>query len=124
MTHNPKLVDAFFRSYSIPIPMKEWKFHPTRKWRFDYAWDLTAFDTRNIIEVPKGVNVRVFTNLALEVEGAVWIQGRHTRGSGFVKDMEKYNEAAVLGWRIIRVQPKDLLTEQTALLIKSCICLG
>lgn len=65
---------------------KEFTFHPSRKWRFDYAW-------------PK-------RKVAVEVEGAVWVQGRHTRGSGYVKDMEKYNEAAILGWRLIRVTPE------------------
>ena len=48
--------------------------------------------------------------LALEIEGAVWIQGRHTRGSGFVKDMEKYNEACFYNWRLLRFTPNDVKT--------------
>jgi len=68
-------------------PVAEYKFHPTRKWRFDWAF--------------------VDEKIAVEQEGAIWVQGRHTRGSGFVKDMEKYNEAARLGWRIFRFQPGD-----------------
>lgn len=36
--------------------------------------------------------------------------GRHTRGSGFVKDMEKYNAAGLLGWRVFRFTPKQLKT--------------
>lgn len=70
----------------LPVPVAEHKFHPTRKWRFDYAW-------------PDRL-------VALEVEGGVWAQGRHTRGSGFVKDMEKYNAAAALGWRVLRALPR------------------
>lgn len=79
-------------------PISEFKFSPDRKWRFDYAW-------------PE-------FKLALEVEGGVWSQGRHTRGSGFVADMSKYNEATCLGWRILRVQPKDLNTALTAEMIQ------
>ena len=63
-------------------PVREFKFHPTRKWRFDFA-----FPDRMI---------------AVECEGGVWTQGRHTRGSGYIADLEKYNEAQRLGWSIFR----------------------
>jgi hypothetical protein len=46
--------------------------------------------------------------LFLEVEGGIWSNGRHTRGSGYVRDLEKYNTAAAMGWRLIRCQPRDL----------------
>lgn len=75
------------------MPLTEHKFHDTRRWRFDYAW-------------PEH-------QVALEVEGGVWVGGRHTSGAGFVKDMEKYNEAACMGWRIIRCQPRQLCSMQT-----------
>jgi len=65
----------------------EYKFHPARKWRFDYA-------------IPKYM-------IAIEVEGGVWNNGRHTRGAGYIKDMEKYNEATILGWRILRYTPQQ-----------------
>jgi len=61
---------------------REHKFHPTRKWRFDFAF-------------PEKM-------LAVEIEGGVWTGGRHTRGKGFVSDMEKYNAAAALGWTVMR----------------------
>ena len=57
--------------------VKEFKFHTERRWRFDYA-------------IPQ-------YKIALEVEGGVWTQGRHTRPQGFLGDMEKYNNAALLG---------------------------
>jgi hypothetical protein len=40
--------------------------------------------------------------LAAEIEGATWTQGRHTRGKGFEEDCTKYNEAALLGWNVLR----------------------
>jgi very-short-patch-repair endonuclease len=63
-------------------PVREHKFHPTRRWRFDFA-----FPERRV---------------AVECEGAIWTSGRHTRGSGFVADAEKYNAAAALGWFVFR----------------------
>ena len=66
----------------------EYKFHPTRKWRFDYAWPEHS--------------------VALEIEGGVWIGGRHTSGSGFIKDAEKYNEAGLLGWWVFRITPQQV----------------
>lgn len=78
--------------------VKEFRFHPTRKWRFDYA-------------IPAIL-------MAVEVEGGVWTGGRHTSGKGFLGDMEKYNEAALLGWCLIRTTPDQLLTNKTIELIK------
>ena len=82
----------------IPIPTKEYQFHHKRKWRFDYAF--------------------IDYKMAIEVEGGIWIQGRHTRPQGYINDMEKYNEANLMGWKIIRVAPKDLLKRETIDLIK------
>jgi hypothetical protein len=72
----------------LPIPIPECTFHPTRKWRFDWAF----IDAR----------------LAVEIEGGAFLKdgGRHTRGSGFRNDLEKYAEAAILGYRVIRVLPE------------------
>ena len=62
---------------------KEYKFHPSRRWRFDFSW------------VPEKV--------ALEIEGGTWAKkSRHTSGAGYAGDCEKYSEAAILGWCVIR----------------------
>ena len=78
--------------------VKEYRFHLTRKWRFDYC-------------IPTIM-------CAIEVEGGAFSQGRHTRGKGFVADMEKYNTAVCLGWRLIRVTPSQLMTMQTVQYIR------
>lgn len=85
----------------ISEPETEWKFHPVRHWRFDFAWPSRK--------------------LALEVEGGAWTNGRHNRGGGFVNDMEKYNAAAMLGWRLLRVTPTRLADLQTIAMVKSCL---
>lgn len=67
---------------SLAAPEREYRFAPPRRWRFDFAWP----------------NQR----LAVECEGRIWTQGRHTRGTGFESDCEKYNTAAATGWRVLR----------------------
>lgn len=69
------------KAVGLPEPEREYRFHDTRRWRFDFAY-------------PED-------KLAIEVHGGIWVRGRHTRGSGFTKDSEKYTEAALLGWRIL-----------------------
>lgn len=71
------------RALGLPNPQTEYRFHPKRLWRFDIAWPAQK--------------------IACEVEGGTWVQGRHSRGSGFVKDCEKYNEAQLMGWVVLRV---------------------
>lgn len=61
---------------------QEYRFDLTRRWRFDFA------------HVPRRV--------AVEIEGGTWSGGRHTRGSGYAKDLEKYNAAARQGWLVLR----------------------
>ena len=110
MKYNPKIVLAYFAECGLPKPELEYKFHPDRKWRFDFCFRQNPDDSRYW--------------LALEVEGAIWMNpskqsmGSHVRPKHFVKDMEKYNEAAALGYRLIRVEPKDLCTQDTVNLIK------
>lgn len=81
--------------------VKEFRFHPKRMWRFDYA-------------IPD-------YKVALEVEGGVWTGGRHTRPQGFLGDIEKYNTATLMGWKVLRVTPDNLYKTATLMLIKQAI---
>jgi len=69
----------------LNVPVSEYRFDPARRWRFDFAWPARK--------------------LAVEVEGGIWVDGRHGRGAGMEKDMEKYNRATVLGWAVLRFSP-------------------
>lgn len=91
---NPQILAALH----LPIPEKEYRFHPKRKWRIDWAF--------------------VDAKLAIEQEGGVWCQGRHTRGSGFVRDIEKYNSLAVMGWSLLRFTPRQIITGECYGVIK------
>lgn len=79
---------ALCRALGLPEPVPEYRFALPRRWRIDWAWP----DAR----------------LGLEVDGGVWTRGRHTRGSGWVKDSEKLNTAAIMGWRMLRCTPQQL----------------
>jgi hypothetical protein len=76
------------RAAGIIEPIAEYVFAKPRRWRFDFCWPAQR--------------------LALEINGGVWTQGRHTRGQGAIDDMEKLSEAAILGWRVLYVIPKDI----------------
>jgi very-short-patch-repair endonuclease len=76
------------REAKLPIPLIEFQFFPQRRWRADFAW-LTH-------------------KVLLEVEGGIFIGGRHNRPLGFTKDCEKYNQANLDGWIVLRVTSKHI----------------
>lgn len=83
MSNLEELFAFQLRAMRYPEGQREYKFHPKRRWRLDFAW-------------PDKM-------LGVEVEGGVWTGGRHSTGVGFTQDCEKYAEAMCLGWRILRV---------------------
>jgi very-short-patch-repair endonuclease len=78
--------EAFARAWGERLPafVREHRFHPVRKFRFDFAWPPAR--------------------VALECEGL----GRHQRVRGYRQDCEKYSMAASLGWRVLRVMSCDM----------------
>jgi very-short-patch-repair endonuclease len=88
---------------NLPEPVREYKFHPTRRWKFDFAYP----DQK----------------IAIEVEGGTWIGGRHSRGSGYQADCEKYNTATLMGWRILRFT-REMVEGNAVETIKSMLGIG
>ena len=99
MKYNPKIVLAYYRECGLPESVLEFRFHPVRQWRFDFAWPVYK--------------------VALEVEGGIFKGGRHSRGAGMKADMQKYNSAASKGWLVLRVVPDDVAMLDTVNLIKT-----
>lgn len=91
-----ELLAFHIRAAKLWEPVREYKFDPVRKWRFDFAWP-------NIL-------------IAAEVEGGIWTGGRHTRGKGFLNDCEKYNQAVLAGWKVFRF-PVEMIKSGEALQI-------
>ena len=81
-------IEAAACALGLPPPVAEYRFAPPRRWRFDFAWPELL--------------------IAVEVEGGVWSRGRHVRGRGYLGDLEKYNAAVVMGWRVLRYTPQTL----------------
>lgn len=76
---------------------REYRFHLARKWRFDYV--ITGW------------------MLAIEIEGGVFpfrdkhgvmTVGGHLRGKHYQSDLDKYNEATIQGWRLLRFSVEDI----------------
>lgn len=69
---------------------REVKWHPTRKWRFDFA------DVRN--------------KVAIEVQGGTFTAGKsgHNWGPQIMKDHEKYNQAQYHGWVVFQFTDRPI----------------
>ena len=79
---------------------REYRFHETRRWRFDFAFPQYK--------------------IALEIEGLGprGSVGAHQRTKGFKKDLEKYDAAARLGWNVYRCSTEMARSGHAALTIE------
>jgi hypothetical protein len=66
----------------------EYRFHPIRKWRFDYA-------------IPE-------RKIAIEYNGIMSAKSRHTTVIGYSNDLEKINQAQLLGWKVLQYTPLNV----------------
>ena len=92
-------IEEQIEAAGLPEPETEVMFHPTRKWRLDYAWP----SRRIALEVegmPFGRMVDTVDGQRVRTAG-----GRHSTGAGLSADCEKYSWAAILGWCVVRVTP-------------------
>lgn len=97
------LEDELYRQViaaGLPEPIREHRFAQEtmgRMWRWDLCW-------------PDKL-------IAVEVDGGGWSNGRHTRGSGFEKDMEKQNAGTIIGYRLLRFGGKLIKSGEAVALI-------
>ena len=87
-THASRLETKFalyWRGLGGPELKREFRFHAERKWRADFA--------------------HVESRTLVEVEGGIFIKGggRHNRAAGFIADAEKYLEAFLADWNVVRL---------------------
>ena len=89
-----RLASQFEKLWAIhkgPALTKEVVFYPGRRFRFDYA--------------------NHCAKAAIELDGGVFIRGRHSGGMGQVRDAEKGRLAAYSGWNVIHFTTKCLTWE-------------
>lgn len=89
------------RLSGLPEPEREYRFHPTRKWRLDFAWPSLRW--------------------AVEVEGGIYRGGGHTHVKDLKRDMEKHNALAVMGWRCLRVHGDQVRSGEAVALIRQAL---
>ena len=76
---------------------REYRFHAERRWRADFA--------------------QLEARVLIEIEGGIWVNGRHNRAAGFNADLEKYLEAGLAGWRVFRLGPDQITLENVRRLV-------
>jgi very-short-patch-repair endonuclease len=81
----------------------EFIFASPRKWRSDYR-------VKN-------------TKVLIEFEGGLFAKGKqgHSSVSGILRDMEKYNSAALLGYTVIRIAPNHVTSGQALKWVEEAI---
>lgn len=92
VSHNEENFRAILRMlgpHLLKGMQSQLRFHPVRKWRFDFAWE------------PQKV--------AVEVDGIAYQAGGGHHISD--KDREKINEAVCMGWRVIKFSGKQITNE-------------
>jgi len=76
-----ELLAQQLKAYGVEFN-RQYVFHPGRKWRFDFQLPLRY--------------------IAIEVEGGLFVKGRHSRGKSYEADLRKYNQATINGYRLLR----------------------
>lgn len=90
----------YWRGLGGPELKREFVFHPKRKWRADFA----HLESRTLIEI----------------EGGLYVEsgGRHNRSAGFIADAEKYLEAFLAGWNVVRLTGPQITAPSVEQLIR------
>lgn len=100
----------------LPEPVQEYPFAETigRKWRADLAWpsyrilfEIEGAAFGNLIHVAPGSWTTKKVNgekqkVVFDDWQQVRLGGRHNVGAGMQNDCEKYSQAAILGWLVVR----------------------
>jgi len=95
------LEKKFLRLWQIlsdgqPDPEREFRFHPSRMWRFDFAWPVYR--------------------VAVEIDGGMFVGHGHQRGRQFTGDCEKMRQATLMGWRVLKYTTVDLGENMTMMI--------
>lgn len=92
-------LESQMRDEGLPTYEREFKFNDKRGWRFDYF-----FPSERV---------------AVEYEGGIFAKGRggHSSVSGILRDIDKYNEAALAGIIVIRVTAQTVANGEAVRLL-------
>lgn len=88
--------------HGIPLGEAQYRFVPGRLYRFDRAWPAPHM-------------------VAVEIQGGLWVNGAHSRGSGVERDCVKLSIAAALGWRVLPISKAMIESGQAVELIAQAL---
>jgi len=80
-----KFIEAWVKDYPMYRPVAQYRFHPSRMFRFDYCW--------------------VQKKTAIEIQG---YGPGHNSLPGMTQDYDKLMEALLLNWRVIYITSMHL----------------
>lgn len=83
------------RAIRLPPPRVQYRFHPARDYRADFAWPQAML----MVEIDGGTRGRVNPKTG-EWE---FKPGAHTTGDGYHRDRVRDAEAALAGWLVLRL---------------------
>lgn len=84
MSKAEELFAELLRSWGCDGFVREYQFHPSRRWRFDFAWP--------------------HIKLAVELHGGVYgYHPSHTSAKRLHAEYEKLNEAQINGWTVLQI---------------------
>lgn len=96
-----KFADLWVAMYPDIDLHSEYKFCDTRRYRIDFC------------HIPSRVGI--------EINGATWVKGGHSSGTGLQRDYEKQLLAASLGWVILPLTANDVENPAVLKLVKQTI---
>lgn len=74
---------------NAPLPVREFRFHPPRLFRFDFAF--------------------IDNKIAIEIEGGLYMaKSGHTNIKGYISNCDKNNLWVSDGWKVFRFTEKHL----------------
>jgi hypothetical protein len=106
LTHAQQCFIAMAKAHGLPEPVPEFRFHLTRKWRFDWLFNPGK------------------ERVAVEIQGGLFTQGGHVRGAHLVGEYEKLNEAQIMGYKVLLVTPQQVESGEVFELVKRTLSLG
>lgn len=85
----------------LELPVRQYKFHPVRHWRIDFAWPALR--------------------ILLEVQGGTFVGGAHVRGERHELDIEKLNSATLAGYSCYQVNTRMVRDGRALQLIETAL---
>ena len=94
-----RFADLWVELYPAIDLYSQHKFHPKRRFLFDFA------------HLP--------TRTAIELQGGIWVKSGHNTGTGLLRDYEKLNLATSLGWKVFMLASEMVTTEWLGTIAKT-----